>query len=636
MNVIDILDFQKSYGPKRILGGISLTVGETEKVGLIGRNGSGKTTLLRLIAGLEPPDGGRIAFKRGITVGFLPQEPVLSEEKSVSEEINSVLGELRQKVERYHTIYTAMSSASTGGMGKLLKEQEALGSWIDHHGGWDTDHRINEALSRLGVMDRNARVGLLSGGMKKRVALAKQVLRSPDLLLLDEPTNHLDATTTQWLEEFLISYPGAVMLITHDRYFLDRVVERIFELEEGNMTSYSGGYSDYLLGRAERLVHEKRAQSRWMNLLRRESEWIARGPKARRTKQKARIKRFDVMNEQRKDIGDQEIGLRLETPHRLGHTILECTYLCKTFGEIRLIDHLSFALKPGDRIGIIGPNGSGKTTLLRMIIGEVHPTSGTIIRGKNTKIAYFDQQRESLDPDIRVEDVLGEGYWVTVAGVRRHKTGYLSEFLFEPSDQRRLIRTLSGGEKARLMLARLMMEEANLLILDEPTNDLDIPTLQLLDDCLLNYNGSVLMVTHDRFFLDKVATAILGFEGDGRVRYILGNHEVYRDWMKAEEAARRLESKRHPSPSLNERVISPSKKRKGLTFKEKGELKMIEEEIETFEAKKKELEGLLADPGIYGREEIQRWGEELMYVEQRLSDRLNRWEALESKGMEDD
>ena len=633
MNILDIFDLHKSIGSKKILNGISLTVGETEKVGLIGRNGSGKTTLLHLVAGLEPSEDGRISYQRGARVGYLPQEPVLSEDGSVAQEIESTLSEIRQKVERYHVIGVTMAKAPPNEMPKLLKEQEVLGSWISHHGGWETDHRIDEALAKLGVVDRNARISMLSGGMKKRVALAKLLIQAPDLLLLDEPTNHLDTGTTQWLEEFLIAYPGAVMLITHDRYFLDRVAQRIFELETGSLYSYPGGYSDYLVGKAERLVQEQGVQGRLITLLRRESAWMARGPKARGTKQKARIKRFHEMQGQRKDIGDREIGLHLETQQRFGHIVLECTYLCKSFGEACLIDNLSFDLKPGDRIGIIGPNGSGKTTFLRMIMKEEHLTSGKIIRGKNTKIAYFDQQREALDPDQRVEDVLGEGYWVTVGGERRHKSGYLSDFLFEHTDQKRLIRTLSGGEKARLMLARLMLEEANLLILDEPTNDLDIPTLQLLDDSLRGYNGSVLMVTHDRFFLDKVATGILSFEGEGKVRYTLGNFEDYQARTKNEAEAKRFELREQESPIKKSRAQS-SNKRRGLSFNEQRELSRIEEEIEGLEAKKKDLEGLLSDPGEHGYEEIQKAGEELVSVEKTLSERVDRWEVLEAKRME--
>ncbi|MBI4715687.1 MAG: ATP-binding cassette domain-containing protein, partial [Nitrospirae bacterium] len=380
MNILDVSKFSKSYGPKTVLNEISFTVGETEKIGFIGSNGCGKTTLFRLVAGLEPPDAGVIAWKRGATVGYLLQDPVLNEDHTVAEEIETALGEVRRKLERYHAVGQAFESAKPDAMERLLKEQAALGEWIDHHGGWQTDHRIDEVLLHLSIPDRNARIAHLSGGMKKRVALAKLVLQMPDMLLLDEPTNHLDTETILWLEEFLIAYPGAVMLITHDRYFLDRVAQRIIEMEEGRLYTYLGGYTDYLEGRAERLLQEGQEQARLMNLLRRESEWMRRGPKARRTKSKARIDRFYDLQDERKDPNDRRIGLRLESDQRLGHTILELVYLTKTMGERTLIRDLTLYLKAGDRIGIIGPNGSGKTTLLRMIIGEEYPTSGKIVR----------------------------------------------------------------------------------------------------------------------------------------------------------------------------------------------------------------------------------------------------------------
>jgi ATP-binding cassette subfamily F protein uup len=637
MNILDSAALFKSYGMKKVLQGATFTVGETEKVGFIGQNGSGKTTLFRLIAGVEAPDNGQIAFKRGVSIGYLPQDPILNADWTVAQEIESALGEVRQKLDRYLAISKSLESASTQQMEKLLGEQESLGYWLEHHRAWDTDYRINEVLLRLNIPGRDVKISLLSGGMKKRVALAKLVLQSPDLLLLDEPTNHLDALTTEWLEKFLIDYPGAVMLITHDRYFLDHVAQRIFELELGTLYSYLGGYLDYLEGRAERHLHEDREQGRLVTLLRRETAWMLRGAKARSTKSKARIERFYDMQDQRKDRVDRQIGLQLETGHRLGHTILEFADLHKSFGEAVLIRDLNLKLKSGDRIGIIGANGSGKTTLLRMILGEEQPTSGQVVCGKNTKIAYFDQKRECLDPNIKVEEALGgDGDWVTVKGERRHKTSYLGDFLFEHYDQKRVIRTLSGGEKARLILAKMMLENANMLILDEPTNDLDIPTLQLLDDALVGYNGCVLMVTHDRFFLDKVATGILSFEGEGRVRYTEGNYETYRERLKNEKEsgpARELPLPARAGVESPVPKVSSPAGAKALGYKEKRELEELERAIETLEGRKKELEIFLADPAKYAKKPnaLKEWAEEFLKIEQTLIEKIARWEVLEGK-----
>ena len=634
MNILDVSNFYKSHGVKKVLQGVTFTIGENEKVGFIGQNGCGKTTLFSLVAKLDTPDTGEMAFKRGSTVGYLPQEPILNPEATVAVEIESALFETRHKLDRYHAIGERMAQASPDELEKLLHEQEEIGHFIDHHNAWEVDHKIDEVLSRLGIPDKTVKVGLLSGGMKKRVALAKLMLQMPDLLLLDEPTNHLDVAITQWLEEFLIYYPGAVMLITHDRYFLDRVAQRIIEVESGKIYSYIGGYSSYLLGRADRLAAEERAQGRLITLLRKESEWMSRGPQGRQTKQKARIDRFEETQSQRKDHVDRNIGLNLQTNQRLGRTILELITVSKSWNGIPLLKEVSLTLAPGERIGIIGPNGTGKTTLLRMILGQEHASSGKIIMGKNTKIAYFDQKRECLDPTVRVEDALGSGFWVEVGGERKHKSSYLGEFLFEHEDQKRYIHTLSGGEKARLILAKMMLEDANTLILDEPTNDLDIPTLQLLDDALVGFNGCVLMVTHDRFFLDKVATGILSFEGNGEVRYTLGNYAAYQERLKR-EAAEKKSSGTSSASRAKVKIVAPVRATHAsplLNRKEESELKEVERAIEKLEARKKELERFLDNPGPGAvGDKILGWSNEFAEIEKTLQENVSRWELLESK-----
>ncbi|KAF0217710.1 MAG: ATP-binding cassette subfamily F, partial [Geobacteraceae bacterium] len=513
MNVIDVTGLEKSFGPRKILDNVTFAVGEEERVGLIGVNGSGKSTLLLILAGAEAREGGAIAARRGATVGYLPQEPLLDDALTVGEEIEQGLKDIRRALAEFNGISQKLS-ANPPDMERLLARQGELTGWIEHHGGWNTDHRVAEIMTHLNISDRNQRIGELSGGTKRRVALARLLLEAPDLLLLDEPTNHLDADTTQWLQDYLKGYGGAVMLITHDRYFLDQVVTRMLELENGRVTSYPGGYSSYLVQKEEQLAQEERGHSRLLNLLRIETAWMRRGVKARTTKQKARIGRFHALQEQDSPQHGRDAKIEFKAGDSLGGTILEFMDLGKAYGERPLMKGLTFRMKRGDRIGIIGPNGCGKTTLLRMIMGEESPDTGGVVWGKKTKAAYFDQSRDILEREETLYDFLGEGDYVQAGGEKRHKIGYLEDFLFPASDRMRKIKTLSGGEKSRLILAKLMLEEANLLILDEPTNDLDIPTLQLLDSALAGFPGCVLMVTHDRFFLDKVATGILAFEGE--------------------------------------------------------------------------------------------------------------------------
>ncbi len=494
----------------------------------------------------------------------------------------------------------------------------------------NTDYRITQMMDRLGLRERGQRIGELSGGTRRRVALARLLLEAPDLLLLDEPTNHLDADTTAWLQEYLRGYEGAVMLVTHDRYFLDKVVGRMLELERGVLASYNGGYSSYVALKAEQMEQESRANSRLLNLLRVETAWMQRGAKARTTKQKARIDRFTVLREEAVPTSRRETKLEFTTETGLGGTILELLAVSKGYGQEPLMEQLTLRMKRGDRIGIIGPNGCGKSTLLRMVTGEEPPDSGQVVIGKKTRFAYFEQHRTVLDPEQSLYDFLGEGDYVTSGGQRRHKIGYLEDFLFPASDRQRKIGTLSGGEKSRLILARLMLEEANLLILDEPTNDLDIPTLQLLDAALAEFPGCVLVVTHDRFFLDKVATGILAFEGDGKVTFYEGNYSFYRQLKEKAEQVPPAASGRGAAPP---KPASAPKIRKGLTYAERLELERLEPEIDAAEGKKASLEETLADPAAYnafpgGIEALSR---ELAAIEGQLAEWYGRWEELELK-----
>ena len=638
MSIIDISNLYKSYGPTNLLNGVTFTIEEEEKVGFVGMNGCGKSTLFRIVAGLEAKDEGNISFKKGATVGYLAQDPYLDNTKTIGQEIETVLNEIRDKVSRYNKLNELVSTASSGDSQKTqntqhtMKELGALQSWIEHHGGWNTDYRIETVLTHLKIKDKDQLISTLSGGWRKRVALAKLILQSPDLLLLDEPTNHLDAETTEWLEEYLQRYPGALMLITHDRYFLDNVVNQMFELEKGKITCFDGGYSRYLVAKGEQLLYEGRAQSKLLNLFRREEEWMSRGPKARGTKARARIGRFYELEEKTQTSVKKGLNLNFQTDQRLGNTILEITYLTKSYDGRQIFKPFCLSMKQGDRIGIIGPNGSGKTTLLKLILGQEYPTSGSVVLGKNTKTSYFDQERNVLDPEMKVEDSLGEGYWITIGNEKRHKSGYLEDFLFEHHDQKKRIKTLSGGEKMRLILAKLMLEASNMLILDEPTNDLDIPTLQLLDEALTSFPGCILIVTHDRFFLDKVATGILNFEDNGEVVFYEGNYEIYKS-LKARRIKEGTQTEAKVQVQEEKKQNKSGKEKKGLSYKERLELEEIEKSIELLDVRKIEIEAILVNPADFANnpEKLKDIAEEFSLIEKSLTKQMERWEKLEMK-----
>ncbi len=632
MNVIDVAGLEKSFGARKILDSVTFAIGEEERVGLIGMNGTGKSSLLKILAGLEDSDGGAIACKRGASIGYLSQEPVLDGTLTVAGEIERGLKDIRCAMAEFNELAVKMSG-NPSDMKKLLRRQGELSGWIEHHGGWNTDHRVNEIMMRLNLPDRDQLIGTLSGGTQRRVALARLLLEAPDLLLLDEPTNHLDADTTQWLQEHLKEYPGAVLLITHDRYFLDRIVTRMLELENGVIQAYSGGYSSYLEQKMEKLLQAEHSRSRMLNLLRNETAWIRRGAKARSTKQKARIDRFHDLKEKSVAPAARDLKLGFSGDEGLGGTILEFIKLGKSFADKKLYADLTFRMKRGDRVGIIGANGCGKTTLLRTIMGEETPDSGQVVIGKKTKIAYFDQAREILDLEQTVYDFLGEGDYVECGGVKRHKIGYLEDFLFLPSERMRKIRTLSGGEKSRLILARLMLRDANLLILDEPTNDLDIPTLQLLDDALTEFPGCVLVVTHDRFFLDKIATGILDFAGEGEVTYYEGNYTLYRELKEQSRTEFAEERKGEKRAVVAQAARLAPKVKKGLTYAERLELEQVEKLIGELEEKKNGVESMLANPADYAGASggIAGISNEYTRVEQALAAQYARWEELEIK-----
>lgn len=630
MNVIDVTGLDKHYGSRQILTQVTFAVDEKEKIGLIGRNGCGKSTLLRILVGLDDPDGGSVTKKRHASVVYLAQQPELDGELTAEQYLQRSLSEVHSRRERYEAVCLELGNCQAETADTLLQEQQQLQEWFDQHQAWNIDHRIGDLCSRLGVVNIHQPVGQLSGGQRKRIALAGVLLNQPDLLLLDEPTNHLDAESIRWLEEELIRYPGAVVLVTHDRYFLDRVVSRMFEVDEGKFKIFTGNYSHYLQQKQEQLETNNVQQSRLLNLLRREEAWLQRGAKARSTKQKARIDRVGKLQEQKQGPQRGDLALQFSADQKLGGTILELDHVTLQAGDLRLIDDLSLMMRPGERLGILGPNGSGKSTLLKTVLGQVPLVAGKITVGRKTHIGYIDQQRSGLDPKVLVHEVLGAGEWVTVAGVKRHKTGYLEDFLFDHAEQRKPVSTLSGGERARLLLALLMLQGANLLILDEPTNDLDIQTLQVLEQALIDFGGCVLIVTHDRYLLDRIATSILVFGADREAICYAGN---YSDMCRQRQLADEAQIVEETVCVVEKKLVTrPSTRaRSGLTFKEKKELTELEQKIEQLEDEKAQVEHSLSEPGNASVDQLTALGEKFSEVENLLHNSYERWEELELK-----
>ncbi|MDQ3389523.1 MAG: ABC-F family ATP-binding cassette domain-containing protein, partial [Gemmatimonadota bacterium] len=606
--VLSVQNLLKSYGSRTVFDGVSVSVDEAEKVGFVGVNGSGKSTLFRVVAGEDGYEDGTLAFRRDLRVGYLSQEPTFREGDTILRAVAAGTPDLTGAISEYHEIAVALS-AGTGEMARLVSRQGEVSARIDALGGWDYEHRLEQILTRLSVEGWQRPVEGLCGGERKRVALARVLLLAPDLLLLDEPTNHLDADTIAWLEEHLQQYAGAVMLITHDRYFLDRVVSRMVEVSSGELTPYPGGYTEYLEAKAERMERAAVESGKRDRLIEKELAWVRRSPSARTGKQQARINRLGELRSEHREKrlpsrAAMEIGA-VAVP-RLGRTVLTLHNISKRYGERVLIRDFSAILQAGERIGIIGPNGAGKTTLLRMILSEEAPDAGEIELGKNTRIAYFDQRREELDPAATVYDSVADQDWVVIGGERTHLRSYLETFLFTPEQQRQPVRSLSGGERNRVLLARLFLREANLLILDEPTNDLDLVTLQVLESVLAEWPGCVLLVTHDRFVLDKVATGLIVFEGDGVVRSHAGGYDLYRRLREEREAdaaaASAPASVARSSPAAIRREApnaATASAARRLSFREKQELAGMEEAIPRAEAEKAELGARLADGDLY-------------------------------------
>lgn len=642
---------RKSFGPQVVLDDASIVIGRGERVGLIGANGTGKSTLAKILAGVEAPDGGTVSVRRGLSVRYLAQEPELDPARSARDAVEDALVAWREATSRHAEVTARLGDAGAGAREHeaLVREQAELDETVTRLGGWNRGHEAMGFLEQLGVREVDRPCGARSGGERRRIALAQLLVASPDVAILDEPTNHLDADTAAWLESYLVhDFRGAVLLVTHDRYFLDAACQRIVEMERGRLTAYAGNYGDYLGKKAELMAHEERVEQNRQNMLRREREWLSRGAKARTTKQKARIDRAHALEAQGAATAGRpgEVSLVTAAAAREGKTILElqAVQVAPAPGAKALNQPFDLVLSSGDRIGIVGPNGVGKTTLLRAILGEPLAVAGEVVRGKNTRIAYLDQARAGLDDAKSVfEDVRGEGGANVVhLGVRDRETmelrSYLELFLFDGAKQRQKVGSLSGGERARVALAKVLRQGANLLVFDEPTNDLDLPTLSALEELLEAFEGSVLVVTHDRAFLDHVATAILAFEVDAagglpRVTRYAGG---YQDYL-AQRGARAAE-KEDPvvaaAPSQQPPAPAPKAKSKsGLTYAERLELDGIVDRIDAAEKDVGQIEALLADPALYAQRghEVAGLQARLAEAKGRAASLVERWESLEAK-----
>jgi ATP-binding cassette subfamily F protein uup len=631
--VLTAKELRRAYGPHNVLDGVSLSVHSGERVGLVGNNGSGKSTLARILAAVEGPDTGEVAWRRDAAVQYLPQEPSFDGDPTAYDVAMEGLGEWRRARARYDEISDRMARQQ-GDLDALLEEQSQAAAEIERRGGWEIAHQAEAILGHLGVERLEQRVSTMSGGERRRVALARILVARPELAVLDEPTNHLDADTIDWLEQHLSNeFPGALLLITHDRYLLDRVVTRTLELDHGSLHSYEGGWEAYLEAKAERLAHEARAEANRQRFLKRELEWLRRQPKARGTKQKARVQRVGEARQPKTPKRKQVADLQMDSV-RSGRTILELHDLTLEAGGKRLIGGLDLHLTAADRIGIVGRNGSGKTSLLRSILGELEPTAGEVVKGKNTKIAYLAQSRASLDDDASIhENVAGKRTEVEVGGRLMDIRSYLGQFLFEPGRIRQPVGSLSGGERARVALARLLLEPANLLLLDEPTNDLDVDTLGALEQMLTSFPGSALVVTHDRYFLDRIATSILAFEGEGRVLRYEGNYSTYRS-LRAEAEQQRAQQQRaeQKRARASDNTAPPQQAPKGLSSKERKELDDVLQQVDEAEQRVSELEQQLSDPDLYAKrgEDVPGIQAELERVRQERDRAMERWEELEA------
>ena len=627
-------DASLAYGHVPLLDHADLQIDPGERVALIGRNGCGKSSLLRALAGQGALDDGAVWRQPGVRLGYVPQEPPFDPALSVFEAVVAGMGNVSALLAEYHAVSHAMAESSTD-HDVLLERMHRLQGELEARNAWSFEAQAERVIQRFSL-DPDASVGTLSGGQKKRLALAQALAVTPELLLLDEPTNHLDIGAIEWLEELLISTGVSLVFITHDRRFLDRVATRIVELDRGHLQSFPGRFAEYQ-ARKEQMLHDEAVQNaRFDKFLAQEEVWIRKGVEARRTRNEGRVLRLEQLRRERVARREQQgkVDLALDAGDRSGKLVAELVDVSKSFGDKRVVRDFSCRLQRGDKIGLIGPNGAGKTTLLRLILGELKPDAGTVRLGTKLQVAYFDQFRTQLDEAAALVDVISPGSdYVEIGNERKHVIGYLGDFLFAPERARSPVKSLSGGERNRLLLARLFARPANVLVLDEPTNDLDIDTLELLEQLLQDYPGTLFLVSHDRAFLDNVVTQTIAAEGDGYWREYAGGYQDWADYQAKRKAeAEPVASVRRSEPERAEPVAKGrADGNRKLSYKETRELAELPGRISALEDEQKAISARLEDPALYqaAAQEANALSARLAEIDDELMVLLERWETLE-------
>ncbi|HFC8500365.1 TPA: ATP-binding cassette domain-containing protein [Neisseria oralis] len=629
MNILSVENASFAVGHVALLDKTSFQLDSGEKIGLIGRNGAGKSSFLKILAGVQKLDDGQIIVQNNLKIVYVPQESFFDKEATVFDTVAEGLGEIRDLLGRYHRVSHDLEHNSDD---VLLRELNELQLEIEAKDGWKLDAAVKQTLGELGLPE-NEKIGNLSGGQKKRVALAQAWVQKPDVLLLDEPTNHLDIDAIIWLENLLKAFEGSLVVITHDRRFLDNIATRIVELDRGILRSYPGSFSKYSEKKAQELAVEAEHNRLFDKFHAQEEAWIRKGIEARRTRNEGRVRRLEELRRQRAERRNVQgqVNFKLDSGEKSGKVIAELEHASFAYGDKVIMNKFSAILQRGDKIGLIGPNGIGKTTFLKLILGELQPTYGRIRIGSKQEVAYFDQFRSALNENDTMFYTLGQGNdYVEIGGKKKHVMSYLEDFLFHPARAQSPVSSLSGGERNRLLLAKLFTRPANILVLDEPTNDLDIDTQELLEDLLRDYQGTVFLVSHDRMFLDNVITQSIVFEGQGRLKEYIGG---YQDYIDAKSREEKIQTTSAPKTTAEPEKVKPKANRTvKLSYKEQRELDALPDEITALETEQAEINAQLSDPEIFKDYEkagaLQNRAEE---IETLLLEKLERWELLESK-----